>query len=86
MTNYYYVACHDCKKVGMLPKSNNPEEFAKEWKNKFGHVNHNTQCASEYDEEFEARVQGRKITYYSYYGATTEQVDVRYEDITKETL
>lgn len=88
MGTYHYVACHDCKKSGMLPKSSNPEVFAEEWKNKFGHADHDTEFASEYDEEFEARVQGREVIGYSpyYYEPITKQVNVPYENVTKETL
>lgn len=86
MATYHYVACHDCKVVGMLPKSDYPQSFAEEWKINFGHIGHNVECADEFNEEFDARVQGRKITGYTYYGPTTEKFEESYKNVTSQTL
>jgi hypothetical protein len=70
----------------MLPKSSVPHIFAVKWIEKYGHASHNTQWASEYDEEFEARVHGSEIISYGYYGPETRRVAEPYNDVTKQTL
>lgn len=88
MSISHYVACHDCRVVGLILDTPEPDRIYREWIERYGHTSHRTEWADEFNEEFEATIYGRKIIdHYKHYKEPVYiKVEEPYMRIDNETL